>query len=181
MKAKLALVGVLVAVLALAGAGCGKVTGGGWFYDEQTENRVTIGATAQPGEFIEWYIPEELGIAEAKGQFQLVDHGTNTGTRTTIHGTFTRTYVGSMVDAFDDSDEEGYIAVYWGICSVNGEEDVPFWAEFYCEYVDPDTLEGPIDYVYISIGTDEYGIPGDIVYCGEIQGGNMMVHKNNGE
>ena len=88
MKGKLALSILLVAVLALGGIGCSKVTGGGKFTNEffpDYGNKITFGFTAQP-------LDEESdlpGMTKAKGQFQLVDHTT----KTRIHGTFTGTYL----------------------------------------------------------------------------------------
>jgi hypothetical protein len=177
MKAKLALVVASIAVLAVVGVGCGKVTGGGWFYDEQLGDKVTVTANAQQTSDVTEWLPDMVGLvgkADAKGEFQLVDHVT----KTNIHGTFTGTYAGSLADNFA-TEEPVFGAVYWGICSVNGGADEPFWVEFFCDTdFNPEDGVGPIDYVRISIGPAEYPDIGEnVMYSGEIKGGNMMVHK----
>jgi len=71
------LVSLLLISVLVIGTGCNKITGGGWFIDKNTGNKITIGLNAQPldepfivdGEVIE-------GLLRAKGQLQLVDHVT---------------------------------------------------------------------------------------------------------
>jgi len=101
MKAKYALVVLLVAALALIGTGC-KATGGGWFNDID-DGKVTFGFNAQstsgetdapspPSQ-----LPGEWETMAAKGQFQMVVHGTKDNpTKTRMHGTFTGTWVSSQ-------------------------------------------------------------------------------------
>ncbi len=79
MKAKSVMVAFLIAVLALvlvAGPALGKtgsITGGGWFNDLTTGNKITFGFNA---------LPTSDG---AKGQFLLIDHGSKTRMRGTIN------------------------------------------------------------------------------------------------
>ena len=83
MKVKYALVVSLVAVLALvlvAGPALGKtgsITGGGWFNNFFTENKITFGFNALP--------TRDGAEATAKGQFLLIDHGSKTRMRGTIN------------------------------------------------------------------------------------------------
>ena len=98
MKARYGLVILLVAVLALGGMGCNKVTGGGWFTDVSTGHKITFGFNAQP-----------TGDGSAKGQFQLVDHDS----KTRIHGTFT----GTLTETSPSGSN------FWGTCSINGTSD----------------------------------------------------------
>lgn len=176
MKAKLALAVFLVAVLALTGVGCSKTTGGGWFINESPigdaeGHKITFGFNAQPtgdGDGDGDFFGLGNGEVEAKGQIQIIDHDA----KTNIHGTFTGTYTGSL---FDMGTDEGY-AVFYGVCSVEGEE-VPFWVEFSDNMVF-DSDVGPVDFVFVNIGTDVYPNPGEIQYSGVIQGGNINIHQD---
>jgi len=158
MKAKLALIVALVAVLALAGVGCdtgAKVTGGGWFndsmngvYDSATDtwsgNRVNFGFNAQVDK-----------NGEVKGQFQLIDHDANIN----LHGTF---------DHMDILGLWGGVCVVKGIGSVNGE-DVPF--ELSCiDAGEPGPSAG--DMVAVWVYADS-----PLFYSGYLEGGNVQVHK----
>jgi hypothetical protein len=152
MKAKLALVVVLVAVLALAGVGCNKVTGGGWFIDTGTGNKITIGFNAQPTG-----VPTvEASLVDpitAKGQFELIDHDS----KTRVHGSFEGTYASTGEGA----------SYFEGTCSVNGGESESFWV---LASDDIDFGDGPVDSIEISIGD------GHLYYNGVLQGGNIQVH-----
>jgi hypothetical protein len=92
------------------GVGCGpnfgfnKTTGGGWFIDDTTGNKITLGFTAQP-----------TGVGTAKGGFQIVDHGT----KTDLHGTFTATSTGAG--------DAGY-TTFAGTCTMDGvDSDFMVW------------------------------------------------------
>ena len=172
MKAKYALVILLVAVLALTGVGCKKVTGGGWFIgdfsSEHPGNKISFGFNAHPlgiqGEEYDvypepgWEPPEQI---KAKGQFQMVDHTA----KTKYHGTFNGTY------AYIQPDN---MAHFSGTLLMDGNP-TDFCVVF------SDTGESGAsagDWIEIFIGTKDYpgiGIPS--TYGGSLQGGNTQVHK----
>lgn len=139
MKAKYSLVLVL-AVAMIASVGCFKVTGGGWFYCEG--HKITFGFNAQPTE------------DGAKGQFQLIDHGT----KTKIHGVFTGT----------PNLEVPGISQFFGDCRVNGMDGYSLAVTV----LDNDPLGTGIgDWIEVSIqGPDNY------YYAGTLEGGNVKVH-----
>jgi len=156
MKGKLALSILLVAVLALVGTGCDKVTGGGQFTDEWTGHKITFGFNAKPLDPLN----EDAGypFIKAKGQFQMVDHGT----KTRIHGTFDGTYI-------EPSEEASWFS---GRCSVNGEGDVYF--EITATDLGKPGL-GAGDHIFIMVG--EFGDPDLLTYEGVLNGGNIQGHK----
>ncbi len=150
MKLRYALTLVLAVALA-AGVACFKTTGGGWFINENGENgsKVTFGFTAHP-------VGEPVGdIQEAKGKFQLVDHGT----KTRIHGTFSTTA----------SDTDSTWSTFGGPCTVNGEDGYSF-AVIVSDRGEPSFSAG--DLIDISI----WG-PTDYRYFGVLRGGNIQIHK----
>ena len=106
LRPMLGLVLLLSVALTVVGLGCGRTTGGGWFVNEEDGALVTFGFTVQ-------LIDEE---GSARGQFQLVDHGSSPPTR--IHGEFTATY----------SDGIAGFSGYEGTCSINGEDGHTFLA-----------------------------------------------------
>ena len=161
MKAKYLVVALLVVVLALAGVGCKKLTGGGSF-DDFSAGKVTFGFNAQP---TEPYDPAADSLQEigAKGQFQLVAHGTQ-GTNTVIHGTFTGTYM---------SDDPEF-SRFFGTCIVNGTDVQPFNVQFY-----DSGAKGPNkgDGIIVHVGaTDPFG-PIVLMYSGNLTGGNIQIHN----
>ena len=152
MKAKLALVILLVAVVALVGVGC-KATGGGWFTNmavgETYGNRITFGFNAHLD-------VEDLTV---KGQLQLIDHDA----KTNIHGTFD-----SMTTAGE----------WVGTCIVKGEGmvngDGPHPLKLFC--VDAgEPGPGAGDLVDIYIGESS---PWLYHYTGFLEGGNIQVHED---
>lgn len=148
MKGKITkAVTVLVSLLlvALIAVGCGptptgfnKTTGGGWLIDESTGSKITFGFTAQP-----------MGDGTAKGQFQLVDHGTNQH----VHGVFTTTAT--------QVGEPG-LTCFSGIYSMDGVE-YPVTAWF---FDGGEGKSGTGDKVGITVGANTY-----------IGKGNIQVHK----
>ncbi len=158
MKVKYVLVAILVATLALGGVGCSKVTGGGQFEDFNA-GKVTFGFNAQP---TEPYNPEEDELKEigAKGQFHLVAHGT----KTRIKGNFTGTWV--MTDP--------EFTRFFGTCTINGTGEYDFNVQF------ADSGEqGPNkgDGIIVHIGsTNPFG-PVILMYSGDLEAGNIQVHK----
>ena len=147
MKAKLALVLILVTVVALSAVGCVyKTTGGGFIIDDDTDAKITFGFVANPTD-----------CGGAKGQFQLVDHGTKPPTR--VHGTF------EWVDLFPSS-EQGF----WGECYI-GKDDGPHTFMAYADDKGEPGL-GAGDWVMIVI----FNPGGPTVYAGELEGGNIQVH-----
>lgn len=151
MKPKYMAIVLLVAVLALLGTGCNKVTGGGWFIDEATDHKITFGFNAQPIDGV----ADDQGFIKAKGQFQLVDHDT----KEKMHGTFTATW------ATVSSGSSGAT----GTCSINGQDDV----EFYIAAADGGSGLDAEDHITIFIYTE----PEETVYAGSLKGGNIKVHE----
>lgn len=160
MKAKYLVVALLVVVLALAGTGC-KVTGGGWFNDFDA-GKVTFGFNAQS---TEPYDPEADPFQEigAKGQFQLVAHGTDT----VIHGTFTGTW-----NMFDP--EEAEYPRFFGTCTINGTDVQPFNVQFY-----DNGAKGPNkgDGIIVHVGATDPFDSIVLMYSGNLTGGNIQIHK----
>ncbi len=147
MKARYTLALVLAVALA-AGVACFKTTGGGWFID-QYGSKVTFGFTAKP-------VGEPVGgIQEAKGKFQLVDHGT----KTRIHGDFSTT----------SSDTHSTWSTFGGPCTVNGEDGYSF-AVIVSDRGEPSFSAG--DLIDITISG-----PTDYRYYGVLKGGNIQIHK----
>jgi len=173
MKAKLALVVLLVAALALIGTGC-KATGGGRFNDVQ-HGKVTFAFNAQStsGETDAPspppMLPGEWETMAAKGQFQMVVHGTkDSPTKTRMHGTFTGTWVNSQT---------GDQSYFCGTGSINGGAPEPFYIR--CQDLgEPGFGEG--DQIIIVIGTMDPKPPwppGFSLYSGTLEAGNIKVHK----
>ncbi len=158
MKAKLALVVLLVAVLALGGVGCNKATGGGWFIDDTTGYKITFGFNAKPTvDYTNTDTPEEV---PAKGQFQLVDHGT----KTRIHGSFDGTWSWTSDD----------ISSFFGTSIINGTDVQPFNVQFY------DNGEQGLDKgdgIIVHIGSTDPNGPITLIYSGELGGVNIKVHE----
>lgn len=172
MKAKSVLVALLVAALALVGAGC-KATGGGWFNDID-DGKVTFGFNAQStdGE-TDAPLPPPLPGWEtmaAKGQFQMVVHGTkDSPTKTRMHGTFTGTWASNQ-----PVEDWSY---FCGMGSINGGDTKPFFIQFH-DFGEPGPSKG--DDIIIVIGTNDpnpSSWPPDIsMYDGVLEGGNIKIH-----
>ncbi len=169
MKAKLALVVLLVAVVALVGAGC-KTTGGGRFNDI-VHGKVTFGFNAQStggdtdGPSPPPWLSGEWETIGAKGQFQMVVHDS----KTKIKGTFTGTWVSSQT---------GDQSYFFGMGSINGGETEPFFIRSQ-DFGEPGFGEG--DQIIIVIGTNDpnpLSWPPDVsIYSGTLEAGNIKVHK----
>ena len=161
MKAKLALSILLVAVLALFGTGCNKVTGGGSFNDFR-HGKVTFGFNAQPtGVEIDSDLPPPYNswVTGAKGQFQLVAHGT----KTRIHGSFDGTWKLPTDN----------ISTFFGTCTVNGTSVQPFSVQFF-DNGEQGLNKG--DGIIINLGTS---LPaGGYIFSGNLTGGNIKIHKS---
>jgi hypothetical protein len=150
----------LVFILATTALGCGeeewevsKTTGGGWFYDDITDAKVTFGFTAKPTE----PDPEDPDVWYlAKGQFQLIDHSE----KIRVHGTFYWALRETPTQTTD----------FWGWCTVNGVDGFLYEAGFWDE-----GESGPDkgDYIgfYAFKGSESY------YWQGELQGGNIKIHK----
>jgi len=156
MKAKLALVALLVAVLALTGVGCSKANGGGWFTNTASGNdwgyghRITFGFNAQ-------YDDEDGTV---KGQFQLIDHDA----KINLHGTFDSTETMGWFDF-------GGLCVVKGKADVNGEE-IPFEVT-YADNGEPGVDARDSIQVYVG---EAY--PWLYCYIGDpIGGGNIQYHE----
>ena len=158
MKAKYALVILLVAVLALVGVGCKKVTGGGQFKDFDA-GTVTFAFNAQPTEAYEdTTSPEEIG---AKGQFQLVAHGS----KTRIHGSFNGTWTWT----------DNYTSTFFGTCTINGTDVEPFNVTFY-DNGEQGLNKG--DGIIVLIGSTNPIDPPKYAYSGDLTAGNIKIHKD---
>ena len=147
MKAKLALVIPLVAVLALvlvAGPALGKagnITGGGWFINQvpPSGNKITFGFNA---------LPTSDG---AKGQFLLIDHGSKTRMRGTINRIV---LVGPILSMFSGEGSKDGEAVSYTVNILDGGE--------------PGLGEGDKITIFI-----DGMIP---TYHGDLGGGNLKRH-----
>ncbi len=156
MKAKLALVVPLVAVLALvlvAGSALGKagsVTGGGWFINEVPPfgNKITFSFNALP-------TGEGTGEVNAVGRFQLIDHGSKTRMRGTIDSMWLTEPTGAPIQPSQFSGEvsiDGNVVSYTVNIRDGGE---------------PGFGEG--DKILISIDWTP-------TYIGNLGGGNLKIH-----
>jgi hypothetical protein len=130
----LTLVIVLLLSFGLIGvlAGCidypsQKTTGGGWFTDNITGNKVNFGFNAQP-----------IDETEAKGKFQLVD----SANKVRIHGTLDTTLEVTSPDVS---------AHFQGTCSINGEGSYNLTA-YFIDIGEPGITAG--DAIGIEIGTE---------------------------
>ena len=151
---------LLIVGLVMSAVGCiefyesPKATGGGWFYEDGTGDKVTFGFTAIPTGVIEngdtTYV--------AKGKFQLVDH--NDGT--VVHGTF---LIQSIDELFEGESE------FCGECSLDGIDGY-FFGCWFLDNGEPGASEGDEIYVLISDG-DLFSLE----YSGQLQGGNIKVHN----
>lgn len=166
---KLATITATVALLALSG--CFKMTGGGWFLDEEGD-MVTIGFTAQPdGEPVAYCdgfpnpFPQVPTCQPAKGRLTLIDHGNVSGEPRMIRGNFTGTYNPEGGNPSDGSQ-------FTGIVTVNGEE----WllGMRVSDYGNTGPSE---DFIFIMLeeAATADGSP-DLVYIGNIEHGNIKVH-----
>ena len=86
-----------------------KKTGGGWFTDWYTENKVTFSVAAQALE----PNPDKPFYVSAKGNFQLIDHTD----KIKIHGT---------IDYYFYYPEAPEWSMWEGECSVDGKDDYYF-------------------------------------------------------
>jgi hypothetical protein len=136
------LVLLLLVGLTVLGLGC-LGTGGGWFVNEEDGARVTFGFTVQ--------LIDEDG--SARGQFQLVDHGSSPPTR--IHGEFTAAYEGGIED----------FSGYEGTCSINGDDGHTFLAGML------DVEPEPKVAVYLDGGVQP-------AYLGVLGGGTIRGHEH---
>jgi hypothetical protein len=148
-----------LAVAVLSGQSCpppdihfNKATGGGWFLDTLTGNRITFGFTAQP-------LEEPVGEINAKGKFQLIDHGD----KTKVHGTFYAT-IGTT---------SNFISMFFGTCLVNREDGYLYGIQ-----VEDLGEPGPSAGDYIIIGISHISDPENPLYeyMGYLEGGNIQVH-----
>lgn len=155
MKAKSVMVAFLIAVLALvlvAGPALGKagsITGGGWFNDLITRNKITFGLNARP--------TSDGAVVDAVGQFLLIDHGSKTRMRGTIDSM-------CLTEPTGDPPQPSR---FWGEVSKDGDEEVPYRVDIE-DYGEPGLGEG--DTITILID----GIP---TYYGELGGGNLKIHN----
>lgn len=141
---------LLIVVLMFGVSGCGKTTGGGWFYNYgDTSQKITFGFNAQPTDY------------GAKGQFELID----SLNKLNLHGTFNEIPHGTPPRNIPVG------SIFSGTCTVNGQGPYPFCAGF--SDVDPEEI-GPGDAVSVYV---EYGDQ-DLEYEGVLGGGNIMVHAS---
>ena len=176
---KLALITTTTAVLALSG--CFKMTGGGWFTDIEGD-LVTIAFTAQPDgeptDFCDGFIapfPQVPTCQPAKGRLTLIDHGTVSGEPIMIRGDFVGTYNPEFGNPDDGSQ-------FTGTVTVNGEEWIlGMRVSDYGEGNLVDENGNPVgDFFFLMLEPKATadGAP-DLVYIGELEGGNIQVHSRN--
>jgi hypothetical protein len=139
-----------------------KTTGGGWFYNNGDSTKmVTFGFNTQPAG------PTNAdGQAAAKGQFELIDHKTNTN----IHGTFDTIYV--------TGDPTSNTTAFSGTCTCtinNQKKIVPFGVGF----TDNGQLGvNPGDYISVDIDIQaDSNTDNDLKYSGTLGGGNIQIHQ----
>ena len=172
---KLASFTVLTALLALSG--CFKMTGGGWFIDNEGD-LVTIAFTAQPdGEptgNCDGYIapfPQVPTCQPAKGRLTLIDHGGASGEPLMMRGNFNGTY-----NPVSGNLEDG--SQFTGTVVIDGEEWI--FGMRVSDYGEPGNFEDPDvtgDFFFLMLepAATADGSP-DIVYLGQLGGGNIRVH-----
>ena len=168
---KLALITTGIAMLALSG--CFKATGGGWMEDGDGD-LVNFGFTAQPdGEptgFCDGYFapfPTLPTCQPAKGRFTLIDHGNVSGEARMIRGDFTGTFNSLMFgDPIDGSQFNGTVMI-------DGEE----WllGMRVSDYGEGGGIENDFVFIMLEKAATADGSP-DLVYIGNIGGGNIQVH-----
>lgn len=160
-KPKLVLGLLLVIILSVALvtiAGCetynsGKVTGGGSFINGSADQAAQV-VVPSPGDKITFgFNAQPVNGGPAKGEFQLIDHTTNTN----IHGTFD-VAIDVVNPVFSD---------FSGSATINGEAGHSIEVTFYDSGM-KGSNKG--DGVLVSID----GAP---TYDGILQGGNITIHK----
>lgn len=167
MKAKLALVAVLVAVLALTGVGCTKATGGGWFTNNgpgpNYGHRITFGFNAH----------HDSEDGSVKGQLQLIDHDA----KINIHGQFDGTTTYGTKD---------FLGQCWVKFVVQGEGTVNGEGPYYFKLVYSDKGEpganpdNPLESDSITVWVSKTWpvmFPYEYWYTGNLEGGNIQYHE----
>ena len=152
---------ILISVL-LLGIGCNKITGGGWFIDENTGNKITFGLNAQPLD--EPLIVEMNGETfeglYAKGQLQLIDHVT----KERIHCTFVGTANGSDPTVSD----------FGGPATINGEGGYFVTVEInFTNKLNPE--EPPVYVIAISVSHEDDPDNNRSIW-GVLDGGSVKIH-----
>lgn len=152
-------------------AGCTKMTGGGWLYDIDGD-RVNFGFMAQPVEepTEECEAIFEPSCVEAKGRFNLVDHGDVSGERMHFRGKFTGTFSAENPLSCEDTANTPCGSQFEGTATADGEEylmsvritDNGEGSEFIGDFVE-------IHFVPVGEGDPLH-------YVGYIEGGNLQVH-----
>jgi len=161
VKIRVALALLLVALLAITAIGSNdvlakaplegdKTTGGGWFYDDTTGDKITFSFTAQPGEQVNQY------WLEAKGTFTLIDHAS----KNKIKGTFEYQYIENLPEW----------TCYQGSWTAKGAGD-DNWFEVWFYDCEKDDDPYPYDWVTIL----DYSGEGKN-YSGDFQGGGLKIH-----
>jgi len=134
------------------------MTGGGWFIDWDSENKITFGINAQSLDE-----PSDLDpqLCQAKGQIQLIDHGT----RERIHGTFIISGLGVG--------SKSYVSNSGGPATINGEDGYIVVVEVH-DMGEPGIQAG--DFIGVQVFDEDN--PGSPVreYHGWLGGGNIQVH-----
>ena len=168
---KLAMITAVTALFALSG--CLKMTGGGWFIDGEGDF-VNFGFTAQPDgeptgncDGYPFPFPQVPTCQPAKGRLTLIDHGGMSGEPRMIRGEFTGTY-----NPIGGNPEDG--SQFTGTVLVDG-------VEWLMGMRVTDNGQAGIEQDFIFIMLEEAatadGSP-DLVYIGDIGGGNIKVHAN---
>ena len=168
---KLALFTIATATLTLTG--CYKMTGGGWFMDDDGD-LVTFGFNAQPdGEptgvcnGFPFPFPQVPTCQPAKGRLTLIDHGTASGEPHMIRGTFTGTYNPGTGNPDTGSQFAGRVLV-------DGEE---WLMGMRVTDAGEPGVDGDFVFIMLEHAATADGSP-DLVYIGNIGNGNIRVHAN---
>ena len=158
-KLTILLISLLLLSMLVVGTGCNKMTGGGWFIDEVSGSKITVGFNAQPLDE-----PSDLDpdLSQAKGQFQLIDHGT----KDRIRVTFIATYDGDAPVVSD----------FGGPATINGEGGYIVVVEVH-DNGEPGIQAG--DLVSLSLFDEDEVDPENPLrrYYGWLGGGNVQVHE----
>jgi len=154
------LVSLLLISVLLVGTGCKNITGGGWFIDWDSENKITFGINGQSLDE-----PSDLDpqLCQAKGHIQLIDHGT--GDR--IHCTF-------IITGFGEASKP-YLSNFGGPATINGEDGYIVVVEVH-DMGEPGIQAG--DLIGVLVFEEDNIDPQNPFkkYTGWLGGGNIQVH-----
>ncbi len=160
---KFGLVLLLLLSVLVIGVGCDKMSGGGWFLDMDSGNKITVGFNAQA---LDEYYSEPDEVLQAKGQFQLIDHGT----KDRIHCEFVATGEGDM-------DGKPWVSFFGGPATLNGEGGYVAGVEFHDNVDYGQSGKGDlVTVVLLDAENPDFNNPVRS-YGGFLSGGNARQHE----